>query len=49
MKKAGGDGVDPLLRVPEADLATLNSVNDFVARFGLEDAGRGSTQHPLAH
>ena len=34
---AGGDGVDPLLRVPEEDLATLNSVNDFVVRYGLAD------------
>lgn len=33
----GGD-VDPLLRVPEEDLATLNSVNDFVVRYGLADA-----------
>lgn len=40
---AGGDGVDPLLRVPEEDLATLNSVNDFVVRYGLADPDKDGT------
>lgn len=37
---AGGgrrDNADPLAEVPEEDLATLNSVNDFVVKYGLAD------------
>eukprot|EP00903_Cladosiphon_okamuranus_P014606 g13544.t2 len=31
------DNADPLAEVPEEDLATLNSVNDFVVKYGLAD------------
>lgn len=29
------DNADPLAKVPEQDLATLTSVNDFVVKYGL--------------
>lgn len=32
-----GDNADPLAKVPEGDLATLNFVNDFVVKYGLAD------------
>ncbi|CAM9633448.1 unnamed protein product [Ectocarpus sp. 4 AP-2014] len=32
-----GDNADPLDKVPEQDLATLNFVNDFVVKYGLAD------------
>lgn len=31
------DNADPLAKVPEGDLATLNFVNDFVVKYGLAD------------
>lgn len=31
------DNADPLADVPAEDLATLNSVNDFVVKYGLAD------------
>lgn len=31
------DNVDPLAKVPEEDLATLNFVNEFVVKYGLAD------------
>lgn len=38
--EGGGDNADPLAKVPKEDLATLNSVYDFVLRYGLaEEAG----------
>lgn len=40
-ERPGGNDVDPLARVPEQDLATLNSVNDFVVKYGLADADGG--------
>lgn len=47
-KGGGGSGaavdVDPLSRVPEQDLATLNSVNDFVVRYGLADASKDDSE-----
>ena len=35
---SGDDAEDPLACVPAQDLATLNSVNDFVVKYGLADA-----------
>eukprot|EP00752_Nemacystus_decipiens_P016753 g14991.t1 len=35
----GKDNADPLAEVPREDLATLNSVNDFVVKYGLADEG----------
>lgn len=35
--RAGPDNADPLAEVPLQDLATLNSVNDFVVKYGLAD------------
>lgn len=32
-----GDNADPLDKVPQQDLATLNFVNDFVVKYGLAD------------
>lgn len=37
MRRDEDDNADPLDKVPEADLATLNSVNDFVVKYGLAD------------
>ncbi|CAM9990733.1 unnamed protein product, partial [Hapterophycus canaliculatus] len=36
-RRGGDDNADPLDEVPEGDLATLNSVNDFVVKYGLAD------------